>query len=80
MLEQVLAAYQELGPIRSFDRDRIAIYYRAFLFHLMVGKEGERLEHLKNLLFQHTRYYRFTYGGLPPLGQLKQTYQTGEYE
>jgi aminoglycoside phosphotransferase (APT) family kinase protein len=73
MLEQVLAAYQELDPTRSFDRDRIAIYYRAFLFHLMVGKTGERLEHLKRLLVEHMRYYDAVHGGLPPLNTCKCT-------
>jgi aminoglycoside phosphotransferase (APT) family kinase protein len=61
MLERVLAAYQELVSGRALDRNRIAIYYRAFLFHLMVGKTGERLEHLKRLLFRHAQYHDATH-------------------
>jgi aminoglycoside phosphotransferase len=57
MLDDVLAAYQHLpGPARSLDRARIAVYYRAFLFYLMVGKAGERLAHLHGLLTKHLDY------------------------
>ena len=59
MLDDVLAAYRRLpGPARSLDRTRIAVYYRAFLFYLMVGKVGERLAHLHRLLAQHLAYCR----------------------
>lgn len=65
MLEDVLRAYQRLpGPPRQFDRARIAVYYRAFLFHLMVGKSGEHLEHLYRLLDNHLTYYRTNHGDL----------------
>jgi aminoglycoside phosphotransferase (APT) family kinase protein len=54
MLDKVLDAYQRLpGPTRALDRARIAVYTRAFLFYLMVGKRGERLAHLHRLLAAH---------------------------
>jgi hypothetical protein len=54
MLERVLEVYQGLLPAAgSLDRERIAVYYRAFLFCLMVGKVGEQLGHLKALLHRH---------------------------
>jgi aminoglycoside phosphotransferase (APT) family kinase protein len=65
MLDHVLAAYQRLqGPTRPLDRARIAVYYRAFLFYLMVGKSGERWDHLHRLLAKHQTYYRTHHGGL----------------
>jgi aminoglycoside phosphotransferase len=58
LVERVMAAYQALpGQRRTLDRDRIALFYRAFLFHLMVGKAGESLAHLKRLLQKHLVYY-----------------------
>ena len=58
LVERVMAAYQALSSqARTLDRDRIATFYRAFLFHLMVGKTGERLDHLKRLLREHLVYY-----------------------
>ena len=58
LVERVMAAYQALpGHRHTLDRDRIATFYRAFLFHLMVGKTGERLAHLKRLLQKHLVYY-----------------------
>jgi len=65
MLDDVLCAYQRLpGPARTIDRARIAVYYRAFLFYLMVGKTGERLQHLHTLLSKHLTYYGTHYGSL----------------
>jgi aminoglycoside phosphotransferase (APT) family kinase protein len=64
MLDQVLSTYQNLGAERVLDRDRIAVYYRAFLFYLMVGKTGEGLNHLYRLLSEHVTYYRERHGGL----------------
>jgi aminoglycoside phosphotransferase (APT) family kinase protein len=65
LVERVMAAYQALpGQVRPLDRDRIAIYYRAFLFYLMVDRSGSRLCHLKRLLSAHVQYYDATYGGL----------------
>jgi hypothetical protein len=45
---------------RPVDRERIAVYYRAFLFYLMVGKSGPRLVHLKPLLRAHFAHRAFT--------------------
>ena len=54
LLERVIEMYHRLTDhARSIDRDRIAVYYRAFLFYLMVGKSGPRLGHLKRLLQTH---------------------------
>jgi hypothetical protein len=65
LVKRVMAAYQALpGQTHALDRDRIALFYRAFLFHLMVGKGGERLAHLKRLLRKHLVYYEKAYGGL----------------
>jgi aminoglycoside phosphotransferase len=62
LLEQVIQAYQGLSVRkRTLRRERIAVYYRAFLFHLMVGKSGERLSHLKALLDRNL-VYETTYG------------------
>jgi hypothetical protein len=65
LLERVIAAYQDLpGQVRPIDRNRIAIYYRAFLFYLMTDKSGEALDHLKSLLLDHVEYYDATHNGL----------------
>jgi aminoglycoside phosphotransferase len=57
LLDEVLRAYQGLSlAAHSLDRARIAIYYRAFLFYLMVGTTGERLDQLKGLLCTHLEY------------------------
>lgn len=54
LLEDVIAAYQALpGPDRPIDRGRIVLYYRAFLFYLMVGQTEEGLAHLKRLVRRH---------------------------
>jgi len=58
LLERVIEAYQCLpGQPRALRRDRIAVYYRAFLFYLMAELPGETLGHLKALLQSHTEYY-----------------------
>jgi len=58
LLEQVLAAYQNLpGPTRPINRDRIAIYYQAFLFYLMVETPEKNLAHLKAMLQKHLETY-----------------------
>jgi hypothetical protein len=65
LVERVMDAYCALlGPDRPLDRDRIAIYYRAFLFHLMMDSARSRLDGLKQLLSAHVQYYDTTYGGL----------------
>ena len=54
LLDQVLACYgQARIDAPPIDRDRIATYYRAFLFYLMDGRSGEGLAHLKRLLEKH---------------------------
>jgi hypothetical protein len=54
LLERVLAAYQvRTGRAPRLERERIAIYYRAFLFYLMAEGSGEGLVHLKRLLEAH---------------------------
>jgi aminoglycoside phosphotransferase (APT) family kinase protein len=58
LLEHVLAAYQNLpGRTCPINRDRIAIYYRAFLFYLMAEAPEENLAHLKAMLHKHMEYY-----------------------
>jgi hypothetical protein len=58
LLERVLAAYQNLtGRTRPINRERIAIYYRAFLFYLMAEVPEENLAHLKAMLHKHLEYY-----------------------
>jgi aminoglycoside phosphotransferase (APT) family kinase protein len=58
MLERVIEAYQDIpGQARTLKRDRIAIYYRAFLFYLMAEVPREALGYLKSLLQQHIAYY-----------------------
>jgi hypothetical protein len=54
LLERVIAAYGHLtGHAPELDRERIAIYYRAFLFYLMAEASGEGLAHLTRLLQAH---------------------------
>jgi aminoglycoside phosphotransferase (APT) family kinase protein len=54
LLERVIAAYGNLtGQAPELDRERIAVYYRAFLFYLMAEAAGESLAHLKRLLQAH---------------------------
>jgi aminoglycoside phosphotransferase (APT) family kinase protein len=63
LVDRVLETYQRLSAqSRALDRRRIAIYYRAFLFYLMVDKSGERLLHLKRLLRDHLAAYGATHG------------------
>jgi aminoglycoside phosphotransferase len=58
LLESVLERYQRSSePTHALRRDRIAIYYRAFLFYLMAEQSGEGLEHLKRLLQKHLAHY-----------------------
>jgi aminoglycoside phosphotransferase (APT) family kinase protein len=69
LLDDVVDTYERLsGRARPLERDRIAIYYRAFLFYLMVGKSGEGLDHLKRLLQGHVTYYEDVHGGLGEAG------------
>jgi len=69
LLEQVLAAYltQRLkgrgrpwssspGRRRTLSRERIAIYYRAFLFYLMAESGADALANLRALLQKHAQY------------------------
>ena len=57
LLERVIEAYQRLpGQARALRRDRIAIYYRAFLFCLMTELPGETLGHMRALLQSHMEY------------------------
>ncbi len=67
MLEQMLATYQELGPTQPIDRNRTAIYYQAFSFRLMVGKTGERVDHICRILRKYIEYYDANYSGLGTL-------------
>lgn len=65
LLERVLETYHELtGRARALRRDRIAIYYRAFLFYLMAEQSGSDLSDLRKLLREHVRYYGGSYGRL----------------
>ena len=58
LLEHVLAAYQNMSDRTCpINRDRIAIYYRAFLFYLMAEVPEENLAHLKAMLQKHLEYY-----------------------
>jgi phosphotransferase family enzyme len=57
LLDSVIAVYQGLtGQTRSLNRDRLSVYYRAFLFYLMSGKSGTSLQHLRRLLDSHIAY------------------------
>lgn len=65
LLDSVVEAYGRLaGRARPLKRDRMAIYYRAFLFYLMAGQSGEGLDHLKRLLQGHVAYYEGVHGRL----------------
>jgi ribosomal protein S18 acetylase RimI-like enzyme len=69
LLERVIDTYQGLpGQTRRPERDRIAIYYRAFLFYLMAEVPHEALDHLKSMLQKHIDYYDATYGRLLEAG------------
>lgn len=58
LLDRVIETYHLLpDQTRSLQRDRIAIYYRAFLFYLMAEKSGQGLGHLKTLLKVHVEYH-----------------------
>jgi hypothetical protein len=55
LLDRVIETYRLFpGQVRSLQRDRITIYYRAFLFYLMAEKSGQGLGHLKTLLKKHS--------------------------
>ena len=57
LMDDLLRAYQELSQRRRhLDRQRIGLYYRAFLFYLMVEQHGDMLEHLKKMLAAHLIY------------------------
>ena len=59
LLDRVSVVYQGLaGQTRALHRNRLAIYYRAFLFYLMDGKSGTGLQHLKRLFHAHIAYDR----------------------
>jgi aminoglycoside phosphotransferase (APT) family kinase protein len=54
LLERTIAAYGGLtGHAPQLDRERIVIYYRAFLLYLMAEASDEGLAHLKRLLQAH---------------------------
>lgn len=54
LLERVIARYSSLtGQDRFLDRQRIAVYHRAFLFYLIADQSGEGLEHPSRLLRLH---------------------------
>ena len=54
LLERVIEKYQDLtNQRRTLRRERIAIYYRAFLFYLMCELQGGDLNHLKKMLQRH---------------------------
>ncbi len=56
LLDRVLNAYQEIsGGVRQLRRERISIYYRAFLFYLMAEQVENNLDHLKAMLEEHVR-------------------------
>jgi hypothetical protein len=69
LLEQVVAAYQRQqlrglprpwscspGGRRTLSRQRIAIYYRAFLFYLMAEVDDGAMANLRALLQRHTAH------------------------
>jgi pimeloyl-ACP methyl ester carboxylesterase len=65
LLERVIEAYQALpGAARELSRERIAVYYRAFLFYLLAEVPAEARAHLMTLLREHVRYHDATYVGL----------------
>ena len=56
LLDCVLDAYRDgVGRGDRLDRERIAVYYQAFLFYLMAETLGEEREHLRRLLRLHHR-------------------------
>jgi hypothetical protein len=58
LLERVLDYYHGMNQARQLERQRIAVYYRAFLFYLMGEQAGSSLAHLKHLLSKHIRYFQ----------------------
>ncbi len=65
LLERVMVVYQNFSnPKRILDRQRIAIYYRAFLFYLMAEQAEEDLQPLLDLFEKHLNYYEKNYGKL----------------
>lgn len=57
LLDEVLQAYQERTAWKfKLDRQRLSLYYRAFLFYLMAEQEGDGLSHLKRMLASHLVY------------------------
>lgn len=58
LLDEILVTYQGLTRARiRLDRQRIGLYYRAFLFYLMGEQQGEGLAQLKRMLAKHLNYY-----------------------
>jgi hypothetical protein len=58
LLERVTAMYTGFpGHRRPLERDRIAIYYRAFLFYLMAEQSGSGIDHLQRLFRLHLEHY-----------------------
>jgi len=65
LLERVIFIYQNFSnQKRILNRQRLAIYYRAFLFYLMAEQVGGDLKPLLNLLSKHVDYYEHAYGKL----------------
>jgi|GEM_PF-5482134 len=63
LLERVINIYQNFSnQERILNRQRLAIYYRAFLFYLMAEQVGGDLKPLLNLLSKHVDYYEHAYG------------------
>ena len=57
LLDEILQAYQDLTAWRfTLNRERISVYYRAFLFYLMADQQGAGLEKLRRMLAKHTLY------------------------
>jgi aminoglycoside phosphotransferase (APT) family kinase protein len=65
LLERVIYIYQNFSnPKRLLNRQRLAIYYRAFLFYLMAEQVEGNLQPLVDLLAKHVEYYHRSYGEL----------------
>jgi len=65
LLERVIYIYQNFSnPKRVLNRQRLAIYYRAFLFYLMAEQVEGNLQPLLDLLAKHVDYYHRSYGEL----------------
>jgi aminoglycoside phosphotransferase (APT) family kinase protein len=65
LLERVMHIYQNFSnQKRNLNRQRLAIYYRAFLFYLMAEQAEEDLKPLTALLLKHVEYYENSYGKL----------------